>query len=68
MKSFTYEKARSPEDAAKAEAHLAPVEEESPDQVEIETRGTTVYVGTIEEPATLPASEFKKLIAVAEGP
>lgn len=57
----------SAEDAATAEAELAVVEQESPDQIEIETRGSTLYVGTIEEPASLPVDDFNELIAVAEG-
>jgi hypothetical protein len=54
-------------DAARSEADFKPVEKESPDQIEVDVRGSVVYVGTIEEPAKLPTSEFQRVVDTAEG-
>jgi hypothetical protein len=43
------------------------VERESPDQVDARAKGSWLYVGTIEEPATFPSAELDAVIAAAEG-
>lgn len=54
-------------DAAKSEVELDVVEKESPDQVRVQAEGMNVYVGTIEEPARLPAEAFQEIVRAAEG-
>lgn len=49
--------------ARKSEGRLAAVERELPDQIEVAREGTVVYVGTIEEPAVLPADAFAEIVA-----
>jgi hypothetical protein len=54
-------------DAAKSEVSFIPVEKKNPAQIAVISKGKNVYVGTIQEPATLPLVKFRKVIATAEG-
>jgi len=57
----------SPADAQRAMRPFAAVEREQPDQIEVTRRRSTLYVGTIEEPAVLPTARYERLIEIAEG-
>ena len=55
--------------AADAEARrsikeFASLERDFPKQFEVRRVGSVLYVGTIEEPATLPTRKFNRVVAV----
>lgn len=54
-------------DAARSEVQFDPVVKENPGQISVQSEGTNVYVGTVQEPAKLSMTKFRKAIAVAEG-
>ena len=54
-------------DARRSARDFEPVEQDMPDQIEVRADGANLYVGTIEEPATLPQDKFDAAVAAAEG-
>lgn len=54
-------------DAAKVRGEFRPIERQKPKQIEVRRVGRTVYVGTIEEPASLPMGKFNRVVAVGGG-
>lgn len=58
---------KSPADAKRAMRPFGSVEQANPEQIEVDRRRSTLYVGTIEEPASLPLPRFQKLIDAGEG-
>jgi hypothetical protein len=54
-------------DAIRAARPFSSLERSNPKQFALRRAGARLYVGTIQEPATLPMPTFNKIVSVAEG-